>query len=226
MNAPNRLLLRGETVTAVIPARDDAARITAAVTAALTVADEVIVVDAGSDDATATLARRAGARVLTAPLSRAGLLDHGARAATGDVLLLLDVDSTLHADARQGMRAALTDPAVVAGSFRVRYAPDTHRARFVAWVMHRANSLGLGAASAGLFIRRDAYARVGGFRDGALLPRQDLLRRAAHWGRVSYLAEHPLCVSARRLRRTPLRTLALWAMLRALDALGVTARAT
>ncbi len=123
MNAPNRLLLRGETVTAVIPTRDDAARIAAAVTAALAVADEVIVVDAGSDDATATLARRAGARVLSALLSRAGLLDHGARAATGDVLLLLDVDSVLHADARQGLRAALTDPAVVAGAFACATSP-------------------------------------------------------------------------------------------------------
>ena len=57
---------------------------------------EVIVVDDGSADATAALAERHGARVLTKHDNggKAGALEAGVAAASGDVLLFLDADVT------------------------------------------------------------------------------------------------------------------------------------
>lgn len=214
------ILDRDEAISAVISCRDDAARIAHAVTEAARVADEVIVVDGGSSDETVSLARRAGARVINAPLHRAGQFNAGAEAALGGVLLLLDVDSALEPEAAAGVREALGDEAVSAGSFRVRYEPDTRRGRVAAWLMHRANAVGAVATPTGLFVRREAFLAAGGLREASLLPRLDLLRRVR--GRAVYLAGHTLRVSARRLPRTPVRALALWAVLRALYALGVT----
>jgi len=55
---------------------------------------EVIVVDDGSTDETAAVARQCGARVLSAPYSmgNGAAIKRGARAATGDVLVFMDAD--------------------------------------------------------------------------------------------------------------------------------------
>ena len=68
----------------IIPARNEADRITATVTAAskLEGADLVVVVDDGSDDRTAQLAEAAGARVVRHPRNRgkAAAMQTGAEA--------------------------------------------------------------------------------------------------------------------------------------------------
>ena len=55
---------------------------------------EVIVVDDGSTDATATIAAAHGARVLSSPypMGNGAAIKRGARAATGDVLVFMDAD--------------------------------------------------------------------------------------------------------------------------------------
>ena len=55
---------------------------------------EIIVVDDGSTDATATVAAENGASVLTSPYSmgNGAAIKRGARAATGDILVFMDAD--------------------------------------------------------------------------------------------------------------------------------------
>jgi dolichol-phosphate mannosyltransferase len=101
----------GTTVSAVIPARNEAARIGPCVTAAL--ADpgvsEVIVVDDESADGTAAVAARSGARVISGrPLppgwvGKQWALQQGLQAASGEYVLTLDAD----ARPRPGLAAAL-----------------------------------------------------------------------------------------------------------------------
>ncbi len=84
------------TVSVVFPAHNEAARIGASVRAAKALPEvaQVIVVDDGSDDETASLAERAGAKVirLSANLCKAEALRQGVLAAVGDVVLTLDAD--------------------------------------------------------------------------------------------------------------------------------------
>ena len=82
--------------SAIIPAHNEADRIAATVRALAStgVADEIIVVDDGSDDHTGRLAAEAGAKVIHLRHRRGkrGALDAGARAAKGNCLLFLDAD--------------------------------------------------------------------------------------------------------------------------------------
>lgn len=81
-------------IAVVIPARDEAARIAATVSAARAIG-EVVVVDDGSRDSTAEVARAAGARVVRHPRNRgkAAAMTTGAAAVPGaDLLLFLDAD--------------------------------------------------------------------------------------------------------------------------------------
>ncbi len=110
----------GATVSVIIPARDEAARITGCVRGAR--ADpgvrEVIVVDDESADGTAAVAAAAGARVIRgAPLppgwvGKQWALQQGLDAAQGEFVLTLDADTR----PRPGLAAALVN-AAVAGPF-------------------------------------------------------------------------------------------------------------
>lgn len=113
-------------------------------------ADEIVVVDNCSTDATVEVARRAGARVVSEPVQGIpGATAAGFDAATGDVLGRLDADSIPPADwVARVERAFVADPHLDAlsgpgrfygGTPLVRwYAERVHMPmyyRFVAWVL-------------------------------------------------------------------------------------------
>jgi len=82
-------------------------------------ATELIVVDDGSNDASASVARAAGARVLSTPApghrGPAAARNLGARAATGDYVFFVDADVALHPDAlRRAAEAFAADPSLEA----------------------------------------------------------------------------------------------------------------
>jgi cellulose synthase/poly-beta-1,6-N-acetylglucosamine synthase-like glycosyltransferase len=84
---------------------------------------EVIVVDAGSSDATAAIARSHGVRVIPRPpIGMAAARNIGARAARGEILLFLDPDCIPALDWIAQMIAPFADPSVVA----VKGAYQTH----------------------------------------------------------------------------------------------------
>jgi len=87
------------TVTFIIPVKNDARRLQrclASVAANPGVWPEVIVVDNGSTDESAAVARAAGARVLSVPYKRVGQLRNEAAAiARGALLAFVDADHEL-----------------------------------------------------------------------------------------------------------------------------------
>ena len=86
----------GMKLSIIIPAKNEAASIGEVVSAAraLYPRAEILVVDDGSDDETASQAEQSGATVIRHPISlgNGAAVKNGARAATGDTLVLMDGD--------------------------------------------------------------------------------------------------------------------------------------
>jgi hypothetical protein len=171
----------GVTISVVIPARDEEARLPRLL-GALASADpaphEVLVVDDGSTDATAAVARAHGATVLDASppagwTGKSWACQQGAGASTGDVLLFLDADTEV-APAAVGRLAA----AAASGDF-VSALPRHRMERPYEWLSLGPGLLMLLGAGVGgpprarwwrrpvafgpaIAVRRDVYERFGG----------------------------------------------------------------
>lgn len=178
----------------VIPALNEAAGIAATLEPLQPLraqGHEVLVVDGGSADGTAELARPLCDALLTAPRGRAMQMNAGAAAARGDVLWFLHADTRADTAAFAALSAALADPACVWGRFDVRLSGAHLLLRVVETLMNlRSRLTGIATGDQGLFVRRDAFVRVGGFPDIPLMEDIALSRR------LKRLAA-PVCLRAR-----------------------------
>jgi glycosyltransferase involved in cell wall biosynthesis len=153
-------------VSVVIPARDAAPRIGRAVQAALSQEldgeFDVIVVDDGSIDATAEIAREAGARVVSnpSPLGPADARNAGVYAAAASLIAFTDADCVPAPGWLRAGVAALEQADLVQGRVEpeagVPVGPFDH-------VITVREETGL-YETANLFVRRDWFERVGGFK--------------------------------------------------------------
>ncbi|MFX1487201.1 MAG: glycosyltransferase family 2 protein [Promethearchaeota archaeon] len=87
------------TVTAVIPAYNEANRIVQTLNQVKPFVDEIIVVDDASTDSTGDLARNSGANVLTQPKNKGYInaIKYGFKEASGEIVITLDADGEFSA---------------------------------------------------------------------------------------------------------------------------------
>ncbi len=185
---------------------------------------EAVVVDGGSDDATADAARRGGARVLPGPRCRAAQCNWGAQKTSGDILLFLHADVLLPPGWDAHVRRALGRPGVSCGAFRLGIRGPGAGLRFIEWTTGlRSVYRELPYGDQSLFLRREVFQQVGGFPDMPIMEDYEFVRRLGRVGRVVTLRP-PVLASARRWRRMGLlRTTLLNSAIVAAYRLGVSA---
>jgi rSAM/selenodomain-associated transferase 2 len=187
-------------VVVVVPVLQEAAGVEAFLTGLrAAVGDtEVVVVDGGSTDGTAQRAAR-HARVITAPRGRARQMNAGAAATTGDVLWFVHADCAVPRGALPALRAALADPAVVGGGFRLAFDARSPGLDFLRVTSNwRARFLHQVFGDQALFVRRAVFDELGGFPDLPLMEDLALTRALARRGRVA-LVPVAVTASARRI---------------------------
>jgi rSAM/selenodomain-associated transferase 2 len=174
---------------------------------------EVLVVDGGSEDQTRNRARSADATVLRAPKGRAVQMNHGAQHASAEIFLFLHADTLLPPNGLELIRNALDDPRTSSGTFRVQFDEPAFLLRLYARCTHLPwRRLCFG--DRGQFVRRSAFAAVGGFPDWPLFEDLELASRLHRHGGFQFL-NAAVTTSARRFRRQglvrqQLRNLYLW----------------
>jgi glycosyltransferase involved in cell wall biosynthesis len=173
--------MNGAMISVVIPTLNSAAALSATLACLVGAAvdglvKEVLVVDGGSTDATLELADDAGARILREGGSDGERLALACKAARGDWLLVLAPGTRLAV----GWERAVADH-LAAGHDGI--AVFGSGLGLGGWVKAL---VGMPSPSQGLLIRRDAYERLGGYRDVGR-PHLDLVRRIGR-GRIRRLA--------------------------------------
>lgn len=210
-------------ISIIIPALNEAQSIGETLDAAARVKGvvEVIIVDGGSADGTAEVARGRGARVVNSARGRGAQMHAGAIAARGEVFWFLHADTLAPADAGECIERALRDTRAVGGNFRIRFDGAGGAARFLTWLYPRLRLLGLAYGDSGIFVRRAAYERAGGFKPLPIFEDLDLLRALWRQGRFVQ-AEACVITSSRRFEgRSFALTFARWSLLQSLYWLGV-----
>jgi len=160
---------------------------------------EVILVDGGSTDGTPARARPWLDRIVTSEPGRAKQMNAGAALANGDTLLFLHADSLLPADGDEWIDRAFDDPRVGWGRFDVAISGTHFVFPVIAWFMNQRSRLtGIATGDQGIFVSREAFARIGGFPDQPLM--EDIgicLRLRAHWPRPVFI-DSKIVTSGRR----------------------------
>ena len=199
------------TISVVIPALDEAARIVRTVESVIASGIEgieVIVVDGGSSDETCRLARDAGARVLVGPRGRARQLRLGFEESSGSIVLFLHADTELEPGWQAGVREALSDPGCAGGAFAFRFAERGFRERWIELgVALRVAIFKLPYGDQALFVRRSVLEQMGGMPIVAIMEDLDLVRGIKRAGRLRMLPFAATTSSRRYLERGTLRTI-------------------
>ncbi len=213
-------------ISVVIPARNEARTIGATLDhlEACTPPDaaEVVVAVGGSTDETAKIAARAARVVHGDDPTRAGLLNAGARAARGDVLLFLHADTLPPPDYVAAIEAALVPPAVVGGAFDFEFQERAWRLAAISTLNRlRCRLTGNFYGDQGIFVRRAVFDRLGGFPRRQLFEDVVFSQAMREAGQTVLLRGRRVRSSGRRLlARGFCRTIGLMTWLIALHALG------
>jgi rSAM/selenodomain-associated transferase 2 len=185
-------------------------------------ANEVIVSDGGSEDATIAVASRGQATIVPSAKGRAVQLNSGARHAGGDVLIFLHADNWLDRSVGSQIRDALRDPGILGGALGQTIEATGLVYRLVEWGnMARARWGGRPLGDQAIFMRRETFEKLGGYPTVPIME-DVLLMRAFRQLASPVLLPGPVYVDARRWQQTgPIRqTLRNWS-LRCWHALGL-----
>jgi len=219
----------GLTYSIIIPVLNEAAGIGGAVARIRALrggsAAEIVVVDGDPDGSTLRALPDPGVRRLLSAKGRGRQLNRGAREALGEVLIFLHADTALPSDALERIGELLGDPALAGGAFDL--AIDSPRPVFrliekVACLRSRLTRIPYGDQA--IFLRRDRFRALGGFRELPIMEDVDIMRRLKRaGGRIGILAGCAVTSARRWEAEGPLyTTLRNWSLV-TLFLLGVDA---
>jgi rSAM/selenodomain-associated transferase 2 len=152
---------------------------------------EIIVVDGGSTDDTAMLARPLADQVIRSPHGLGRQMNEGAKVANGFIFLFLRPETTLPADADTQVMVGRSRDTSVWGRFDLRIAGRHMMLPLVARCLNwRSRVSGIATGDQAIFVQRETFFRIGGFSQMPVLEDVELCRRLN-------AISPPICVASR-----------------------------
>lgn len=144
---------------------------------------EIIVVDGGSQDDTLKVCKPLVDRLLRTPCGRGRQMNAGAAVARGNVFVFLHADTLLPRSADRAIRTVLHKGSRW-GRFDVRLSGHRWLLRIIERAMNlRSCVTGICTGDQAIFVRRQAFEKVGGFKNIALMEDIALSRALRRLGR-------------------------------------------
>jgi glycosyltransferase involved in cell wall biosynthesis len=172
---------------------------------------EVIVVDDGNTKEALSLEENQTKVVSASSVTRGETLNTGASAANGETLLFLWPGSRLPSGALDAIERNLKLlPQTVGGNFHLKFSQQNFFTGLLARLLKQWRYQGRYYGHSGVFIRKDAYLALGGFRPYDVFEDYDLIQRLEKYGPTLYLPETVVAL----LPRSPsLKTLFLYGLI-------------
>lgn len=159
---------------------------------------EIIVVDGGSNDRTVEICRQFAVKIFASKRGRGRQMNHGAAQASGDVLLFLHADTRLPDSAFDDIAKALSHADYLGGRFDVELDGAHWMLKLVgALINYRSRATKVGTGDQAIFVRREVFARIGGYPDIPLMEDVAFCRALKRLGEVACLRSRAV-TSARR----------------------------
>jgi GT2 family glycosyltransferase len=144
-----------------------------------------------------------------------------AEVASGEVLWFLHADTIPGPGALEAIRRCLADQRVAGGNFSLFFDGGSRSAWQLTLIYPNLRWLGLCYGDSGIFVRRAAYERAGGFPRYPIFEDVDLVRRIRRIGRFRTLPDKLVTSSRRFEHRSFALVFAKWTALQVLFWAGV-----
>ena len=185
----------------VVPVYNEGRTLAASLDAlrAITRTAQVVVVDGGSRDGSASVAAARFETLQSSEANRGLQMNLGASHLDCSALLFLHADTRLSAGFERKVAAALSEPSVAGGCFRLEFEPRSPMLDFYGWCT-RFPGRYFHFGDQAFFVRREVFERMGGYRNLVFMEDVDFLKRLRRQGRFVILRD-TVVTSARRFQR-------------------------
>lgn len=181
---------------------------------------EIIVVDGGSDDATLAIVSNYDIKILHSNANRGEQMQIGAAAANGEILWFLHADTIPESVCVKQIKRTLRNKNIIGGNFTIRFGGESRAAKFMTWLYPKLQYLGLIYGDSAIFVRREIYEKIGGFKNLPLFEDLDLIERLRIQGKLINLQGVVTTSSRRFEKRSFILTFSRWLIFQILYWLG------
>lgn len=187
--------------------------------------DEVIIVDGGSADKTVAIIEgydrlKKIKLIKIAEANRGRQLHEGTKHAAGDIFWFIHADTRPVQGSGRQIKAYMRYREVVGGNFEITFGGENKWARFLTRLYPYLRSIGLVYGDSAIFVRREIYEKIGGFRFLPLFEDLDLYKRLQRRGRFVHI-NLPVTTSSRRFENDSfLLTFLRWSFFQGLYWIG------